>query len=204
MNNNFLNKINKKNLVYIFASVAIICICSILTYVVADRLTNPKYAEDNQFSEEGKLVYNATEKLNDNFGVILMSGEEVVTEQSLSQFKSDNNISVDVTEQFLISYLEAQNYKLEAIDHEKIVFKKEIIEEALVPNKFYLGEKDGYFAIYKTDNSGRPFIESDSDIFKEYKMVNTIPVSAEEDIKSFKHYYDSKSEALERLAGYLN
>ena len=71
-------------------------------------------------------------------------------------------------------------------------------------NKYYLGEKDGYFAIYKSDENGKVFIEDESDVYRSSKMVNTIPKDDQEAIKSFKFGYDTKDEAKEILSGYIS
>lgn len=204
MNDNFQNEKNKKDkmkkLSFGVGIVVLMGMCFSLSYLITDWITNPRY----DTSIEEKTVYNSTEVLEDTTTIAIISGDGIDKEQSLKEFKEENNIQVDVNQQFLIDFLEDSGYKLEALDNNKIVFKKENSENDLVANKYYLGEKDGYFAIYKTDENGRAFIEAKNDVFRDYKKVNTIPVSAEEEIKSFKHYYDSKEEALERLAGYMN
>lgn len=204
MNDNFQNEKNKKDkmkkLSFGVGIVVLMGMCFSLSYLITDWITNPRY----DTSIEEKTVYNSTEVLEDTTTIAIISGDGIDKEQSLKEFKEENNIQVDVNQQFLIDFLEDSGYKLEALDNNKIVFKKENSENDLVANKYYLGEKDGYFAIYKTDENGRAFIEAENDVFRDYKKVNTIPVSAEEEIKSFKHYYDSKEEALERLAGYMN
>ncbi|SCK03859.1 Uncharacterised protein [uncultured Clostridium sp.] len=204
MNNNFQNEKSKKDkMKKIYFGVGVVVLmgmCFSLSYLITDWITNPKY---DAFIED-RTVYNSTDVLEDTTTIALISGDNIDKEQSLKEFKEENNIQVDVNQQFLIDFLDDSGYKLEALDNNKIVFKKENSENILVANKYYLGEKDGYFAIYKTDENGRAFIEEENDVFRDYKKVNTIPVSAEEEIKSFKHYYDSKEEALERLAGYMN
>ncbi len=204
MNNNFQNdKFKKDKLKKIYFGVGVIVLlgmCFSLSYLITDWITKPKY--ENALEE--KTVYNSTEVLEDNTTIALMIGDSIDKEQSLKDFKEENNIQVDVNQQFLIDFLDDSGYKLEALSDDRIVFSKENSDNTLIAGKYYLGEKDGYFAIYKTDENGKAFIESESDVFRDYKKVNTIPIAAEEEIKSFKHYYDSKEEALERLAGYMN
>lgn len=204
MNDNFQNEKNKKyklkKIYFAVGVVVLLGLCFSLSYLITDWITNPKYDD----SVEDKTVYNSTEALEDTTTIALMIGDSIDKEQSLKEFKEENNIQVNVNQQFLVDFLENSGYKLEALDNDKIVFRKENSKNTLIADKYYLGEKDGYFAIYKTDENGRAFIEAESDIFRDYKKVNTIPVSAEEEIRSFKHYYDSKEEALERLAGYMN
>lgn len=200
MNDNFQNEKNKEDILKkLYIRVGIIVILGVflsLNYLITSWIINPRY--------EDKTVYSSTDLLEDTTTIALMIGDSIDKEQSLKEFKEENNIQSDINQQFLIDFLEDSGYKLQALESDKIVFRKENNNNTLVADKYYLGEKDGYFAIYKTDKDGRAFIESEKDVFREYKKVNTIPVSAEEEIKSFKHYYDSKEEALERLSGYMN
>ena len=126
----------------------------------------------------------------------------VETSETLKEFKLDNNID-NVNEQFLIDYYASKGYSVESLSEKKVVLNKDE-EVILEPNKYYLGEKDGYFAIYKSDENGKVFIEDESDVYRSSKMVNTIPKDDQEAIKSFKFGYDTKDEAKEILSGYIS
>ena len=203
MNGNFQNKNNKgrfKKVYLIVGVVVLLGMCFSISYLITDWITNPK---DNTSIEE-KTVYNSTDLLDDTVKISIINENNIDKEQTIKEFKEENNIEVGVNQQFVIDFLEDSGYTLETINNNKITFKKENKDNMFIANKYYLGEKDGYFAIYKTDDSGKLYIESESDVFTDYKKVNTIPLSAEEEIKTLQHYYDSKEEALERLAGYMN
>ena len=203
MNGNFQNKNNKgrfKKVYLIVGVVVLLGMCFSISYLITDWITNPK---DNTSIEE-KTVYNSTDLLDDTVKISIINENNIDKEQTIKEFKEENNIEVGVNQQFVIDFLEDSGYTLETIDNNKITFKKENKDNMFIANKYYLGEKDGYFAIYKTDDTGKLYIESESDVFTDYKKVNTIPIAAEEEIKTFKHYYDTKEEALERLAGYMN
>jgi hypothetical protein len=180
--------------------VVLLGMCFSISYLITDWITNPK---DNTSIEE-KTVYNSTDLLDDTVKISIINENNIDKEQTIKEFKEENNIEVGVNQQFVIDFLEDSGYTLETINNNKITFKKENKDNMFIANKYYLGEKDGYFAIYKTDDTGKLYIESESDVFTDYKKVNTIPIAAEEEIKTFKHYYDTKEEALERLAGYMN
>lgn len=203
MNDNFQNKNNKgrfKKVYLIVGVVVLLGMCFSISYLITDWITNPK---DNTSIEE-KTVYNSTDLLDDTVKISIINENNIDKEQTIKEFKEENNIEVGVNQQFVIDFLEDSGYTLETINNNKITFKKENKDNMFIANKYYLGEKDGYFAIYKTDDTGKLYIESESDVFTDYKKVNTIPIAAEEEIKTFKHYYDTKEEALERLAGYMN
>ena len=213
MNNNFqeynekeYNNVEKnekkkriRNKVTLFIVLLIVCFFS--SYFIVDRLTNSKnkYVSDNQSKT---IVYNNTNSLSDDMKIILKVDGIVETSETLKEFKLDNNID-NVNEQFLVDYYASKGYSVESLSEKKVVLNKDE-EVILEPNKYYLGEKDGYFAIYKSDENGKVFIEDESDVYRSSKMVNTIPKDDQEAIKSFKFGYDTKDEAKEILSGYIS
>ena len=213
MNNNFQDyneeeynnedkKENKKrirNRVNLFIVLLIVCFFS--TYFIVDRLTNSKY-KDVSDNQSKTAVYNNTNLLSDDMKIILKVDGIVETSETLKEFKLDNKID-NVNEQFLVDYYASKGYSVESLSEKKVVLNKDE-EVILEPNKYYLGEKDGYFAIYKSDENGKVFIEDESDVYRSSKMVNTIPKDDQEAIKSFKFGYDTKDEAKEILSGYIS
>ncbi|MDD7683423.1 MAG: hypothetical protein PUJ05_10850 [Clostridium sp.] len=212
MNNNFqeynekeYNNVEKKekkksirNKVTLFIVLLIVCFFS--TYFIVDRLTNSKNKDVND-NQSKTTVYN-TNSLSDDMKIILKVDGIVETSETLKEFKLDNNID-NVNEQFLVDYYASKGYSVESLSEKKVVLNKDE-EVILEPNKYYLGEKDGYFAIYKSDENGKVFIEDESDVYRSSKMVNTIPKDDQEAIKSFKFGYDTKDEAKEILSGYIS
>ena len=210
MNNNFqeynekeYNNVEKnekkkriRNKVTLFIVLLIVCFFS--TYFIVDRLTNSKNKDVND-NQSKTTVYN-TNSLSDDMKIILKVDGIVETSETLKEFKLDNNID-NVNEQFLVDYYASKGYSVESLSEKKVVLNKDE-EVILEPNKYYLGEKDGYFAIYKSDENGKVFIEGD--VYRSSKMVNTIPKDDQEAIKSFKFGYDTKDEAKEILSGYIS
>ena len=94
---------------------------------------------------DDKTVYNNSNVLDDGIIVVLMNQGVVEKEQSISDFKKENSIVNDINEQFLVNFYEANGYNLESLEDDKVVFVKEGTTSVLQPNKYYLGEKDGYF-----------------------------------------------------------
>ena len=214
MNNNFqeynekeYNNVEKKekkksirNKVTLFIVLLIVCFFS--TYFIVDRLTNSKY-KDVSDNQSKTAVYNNTNLLSDDMKIILKVDGVVEKSETLKDFKLDNEID-SVNEQFLVDYYASKGYSVESLSEKKVVLNKDEEEVTVEPNKYYLGEKDGYFAIYKSDENGKVFIEDESDVYRSSKMVNTIPKDDQEAIKSFKFGYDTKDEAKEILSGYIS
>ena len=179
----------------------IVVFCS--SYIITDRLTNPEYKNKTANKIEN-TVYNNTKALDDETKIILKSDGKVESEEDLEKFKDERDITSDVTQQFLVEYFKNEGYTLEKLTNDKLVLSRSTDSEELEPNKYYLGEKDGYFAIYKTDENGKAFIENEDDIYKNSIKVDNLPASDQSNIKGFKYGYDSKDEAKEMLSGYIS
>lgn len=172
------------------------------SYFITNRLTNPKYVSDT--TEKEKTVYNNTKALDDDMIVVLMNQGVVEKEQSISEFKKENSISSEINQQFIVNFFEANGYNLEELQDEKVVFSKDGTTNVLQPNKYYIGEKDGYFAIYKTDNEGNLTIENENDVYRNSRSIDFLQGEDLEDIKNLKHCYDTKDEAIEKLTAYIS
>ena len=166
-------------------------------------MTNPEYKNKTANKIEN-TVYNNTKALDDDTKIILKSDGKVESEEDLEKFKDERDITSDVTQQFLVEYFKNEGYTLENLTNDKLVLSRSTDSEELEPNKYYLGEKDGYFAIYKTDENGKAFIENEDDIYKNSIKVDNLPASDQSNIKGFKYGYDSKDEAKEMLSGYIS
>lgn len=206
MNSKFENNedkyINKKLAIISGIIVFAIVGCFFATYFITDRLTNPKYVNNN--AEEEKTVYNNTKALDDNMILILMNEGIVEKEQSISEFKKENFITSEISQQFIVNFFEANGYNLEELQDEKVVFNKDGTTNVLQPNKYYIGEKDGYFAIYKTDTDGKLTIENEDDVYRNSRPISFLKGEDLDEIKKMKNYYDTKDEAIEKLTAYIS
>ena len=206
MNSKFENNedkyINKKLAIISGIIVFAIVGCFFATYFITDRLTNPKYVNNN--AEEEKTVYNNTKALDDNMILILMNEGIVEKEQSISEFKKENFITSEISQQFIVNFFEANGYNLEELQDEKVVFNKDGTTNVLQPNKYYIGEKDGYFAIYKTDADGKLTIENEDDVYRNSRPISFLKGEDLDEIKNLKNCYDTKDEAIEKLTAYIS
>lgn len=206
MNSKFENNedkyINKKLAIISGIIVFAIVGCFFATYFITDRLTNPKYVKNN--AEEEKTVYNNTKALDDNMILILMNEGIVEKEQSISEFKKENFITSEISQQFIVNFFESNGYNLEELQDEKVVFNKDGTTNVLQPNKYYIGEKDGYFAIYKTDADGKLTIENEDDVYRNSRPISFLKGEDLDEIKKMKNCYDTKDEAIEKLTAYIS
>ncbi|MDU5262353.1 MAG: hypothetical protein E6176_07990, partial [Clostridium celatum] len=132
------NKYTNKKLSIISAIIVFALVVSFFgSYFITNRLTNPKYSKNT--TEEDKTVYNNTKALDDDMILILMNEGVVEKEQSILEFKKENFISSDVSQQFIVNFFEANGYNLEELQDEKVVFSKVGTINVLKPNKYYIG-----------------------------------------------------------------
>ena len=81
---------------------------------------------------------------------------------------------------------------------------KRDVSKSIKPNKYYIGEKDGFLAIYKTDNDGTLLIENSEDVYSNNKKVDNLRESDKNKIKNFEFEYDTKEDAEEGLSEFLS
>ena len=197
------NKYTNKKLAIISGIIVTALVISFFgSYFITNRLTNPKYTKNT--TGEEKTVYNNTKALDDDMILVLMNQGVIEKEQSILEFKKENSIESEISQQFIVNFFEANGYNLEELKDEKVVFSKDGTTNVLQPNKYYIGEKDGYFAIYKTDSEGNLTIESEDDIYRNSRSIDFLQGEDLEDIKNLKHCYDTKDEAIEKLTAYIS
>lgn len=110
--------------------------------------------------------------------------DKVTTIKALiDEYKIDKN---NMTENELAKAVSKDGYKLSSRSSEGIIFKRDA-KDSLEKNTYYIGEKDGYLAIYKTDDNGNlnihkvysddisidNFMEVDANKIKNYKYFNS-------------------------------
>lgn len=202
ISNNKNKLIEKREMVKILLGIAFLAILFCGTYFITGYFNNPNRNNSNELViEEGgeKVVLNQTlQPLEDNMVVVLKTKENIDSEKMVAQLKAELSLTGEVTKESLSKALESEGYELEEIKSDKLVFNRES-EHVLVPNKFYLGEKDGMLAIYKTSETGEP-----KDIYVDKAPINILPEVNQESLKNFEKYYDTEEEAHMMLTAYTS
>ena len=72
----------------------------------------------------------------------------------------------------------------------------------LEAGKYYIGEKDGYIAIFKAGEDGRPFIEKPEDVST--KKIEDLPEVDRSKISNFEKKYDTREECEENITNYIS
>ena len=167
---------------------------------MADMYMMKKKAE----KENTAVATQNTEKnIADDMKICLMSGDNIDEELSLKDLREKYNLDSALTINKLCSALKEIGYELEDAGESELTFKREA-SKSVNPNKYYIGEKEGYLAIYKSDDNGNLFIEKDSDVYKDHKKVEMLPEDDKTKISNFDLEYDTKEDAEEDLSEFLS
>lgn len=192
---------SKKKKILISMTIALALIFSI-TYYLADKYIGNNNYSQNQTTQTSK-TYNEEKPLNDSVKIYLFAGEKKEKESTIADLKKELNLDENLTEKELDSILKEKGYSIDIASSGQIVFKREP-SKSLEGNKYYIGEKDGFLAIYKTDDKGTPMIENNEDVYSEYKTVESLKEGDKSKIRNFEFKFNSKEDAEESLSEFLS
>lgn len=185
----------------LFISMAItLALIFSITYYLSDKYIARKNAKSNTVVASEIAKHNA---LNDSTKIYLFSGEKREKESTIADLKKELNIDGNLTQTELSKALKDKGYVLEIESNGVMTYKKDD-SKAVKPNKYYIGEKDGFFAIYKTDKDGTLLIETNEDVYSNNKKVEYLREIDKNKIKNFEFEYDSKEDAEESLSEFLS
>lgn len=176
---------NKKKIITISAFLIVGLFFS--TYYIANKKIEQrdlKYlntlAEETNASKANEILKN---DLKVDFYTENTKDKVTTIKALIDEYKIDKN---NVTENELAKAVSKDGYKLSSRSSEGIIFKRDS-KDSLEKNTYYIGEKDGYLAIYKTDDNGNlnihkvysddisidNFMEVDANKIKNYKYFNS-------------------------------
>lgn len=123
---------------------------------------------------------------------------EVYHKLTIGEMKKDLNVEF-IKESDLTNILEDKGFRKIDFDNKNLSFEK-IHDAGLKSNKYYIGDKDGYIAIFKTDLNGIAFIEKQSDITT--AQTENYPKPDIDKIKGFERVFETREECEDALADY--
>ena len=190
---------NKKKLFVI----SLIAVAFLFTFVISYEVSYRIVTKNNKSTASSKV-----EKINlsDDTVVVLKSKKDsgYITDKiyTVKELKNIYKLKSNITEDDLKNLFGKQDYNISENTQVRLVFNKN--SNSFIPNKYYIGEKNGYLAIYKSNDKGELFIENESsDIYVNQKKVDTLDDISKRKIKNFEKYYDTKDEAEEEITEYL-
>lgn len=190
--------INKKKLFIGMTIILVFIFC--ITYYVSDKYITNKNIKYNAVKASET---NKNNKLSDNSKIYLFSGEKKEKELTIAELKKELNIDGSLTKGELSKALSDKGYVLELNADGEMTYKKDI-SKAVKPNKYYIGEKNGFLAIYKSDKDGILLIESNEDVYSDNKKVDNLREIDRNKIRNFEFEYESKEDAEENLSEFIS
>ena len=165
---------DKKNRFILVSTVLLAAIIFLLVYTITYNINNSRNNVDfvNRSGHE-KILRNATKEV------------VVVNEDSKGDFSEKTRIKLELED---ISKIFVDMYpmdKYEIIDfNDKSIILKERDAISFTPNKYYIGQKDGYITVFKSDDKGKLFIENEV-LDVSSKKVESLPVADRELVMNY-------------------
>lgn len=206
-----MNVLKKRKLYLLIGIMACISIFSLTYYMSTIKMKNIS-------NDDGKLQVNSIDqnnnnnlnvhgekekKLNDDGSIVLKtkytkSGDLLIDK---TQKLKDISDLKEKTKEGIGLKFNKDGYSIESFDSDKAVLIREI--DKYSPNKYVLGIKGEYLAIYKTDKFGNMFIENEKTDITNKKIEHL----KEQDIQLLTNgdkYFqcNTKEEAMARLEDY--
>lgn len=150
--------------------------------------------------ETVKTNSNVTAVVSDKAKIIFKTKYDKSGEYQVEKEESAGELSGKSKDEVEDTYKSA-GYKIEKFNTQQVILVKEVDKYA--PNKYVLGIKNGFIAIYKTDKAGNMFIENENTDITDIKTKRL----KEEDIKLLtkgdKYFQcNTREEAQSRLEDY--
>ncbi|SHI34038.1 hypothetical protein SAMN02745163_00044 [Clostridium cavendishii DSM 21758] len=196
---------NKKRAYLIFLVFSLVGIIFLMSYTVSLKYLGKQKVDPKV--ENSKPVYNSNANtVNDKVNIVLKTKTKdgkFAIDKTLSYEELKKEVSNDdPKKQDIIDFYGKLNYKIESFDENNIVLIRDSIK-VLKSNAYYLGEKDGFIAIYKTNDKGEATVENaESDI--SVKKVDSLKDVDKQKIINFQKEFKTKEEAEEALSGYTS
>ncbi|KAJ53673.1 hypothetical protein BD780_002988 [Clostridium tetanomorphum] len=200
---------NKKRLYVILAITISAIIFSLSYYIGIEKMKgnnkndkSDKIQVNNLTEESGTMTMQSggDEKIHPDTSIVFRIRYKKSGDVLIEKVEKGSNFS-EKTKNALAEKLKKENYELVEGSSSKVIFLKEI--DKYSPNKYVLGIKGDYLAIFKTNSNGDMYIENEEKDITDKKIDNL----KEQDINLLTNgskYFqcNTKEEALARLEDY--
>lgn len=194
----FKIKLNRRNTVLL--SMALCALVFASSYMISYFYNRKKtYNPVMVMDEERQSIL-----LDDDYKIVLTKrtvSDDIVVENTINvkDIKKELHVNELNVEQIVGIYKE-KGYNVSSTDDYQMVFERAV--GSLEPNKYYIGDKDGYIAIYKSDINGIPVIESEDDITE--KEVDYLMEIDKSMIRNYEMVFDTKEDCEEALSNFIS
>ena len=169
----------------------------------SNKDTYPIYRLDDNFNYITKtyelLNSNLKEKINIHPAGEWLLDNYYVIDETYKTIKKELDVRELNVEQVVELYKQ-KGYSVSSTDDYQMIFERAV--GTLEPNKYYIGDKDGYIAIYKSDVNGIPVIENEDDITQ--REVSLLMEIDQNMIRNYEMVFDTKEECEEALSNFIS
>lgn len=161
----FINN-NRKKIRTILLVILTISIFSLSYYLCINKLKSTNLKEDKYKVQNESKDIDKTMTVDSNMNTSLSPNAKVIFEKKyiksgevITEKEENAGNLAGKKKSELNQVYKGQGYSLESMKSSEVVFVKEF--DRYAPNKYVVGIKDGFIAIYKTDKDGNMFIEDE-------------------------------------------
>lgn len=191
-------KFSKKNIALL--SIALGALFFAGSYTVSYFYNREKIHEANAEIENEKQSI----VLKDSYKIVLTKrtvDDDIIVENNLDVKTIKKELDVrELNVEQVVEFYKQKGYSVSSTDDYQMIFERAV--GTLEPNKYYIGDKDGYIAIYKSDVNGIPVIENEDDITQ--REVSLLMEIDQNMIRNYEMVFDTKEECEEALSNFIS
>ena len=191
-------KFSKKNIALL--SIALGALFFAGSYTVSYFYNREKIHEANAEIENEKQSI----VLKDSYKIVLTKrtvDDDIIVENNLDVKTIKKELDVrELNVEHVVELYKQKGYSVSSTDDYQMIFERAV--GTLEPNKYYIGDKDGYIAIYKSDVNGIPVIENEDDITQ--REVSLLMEIDQNMIRNYEMVFDTKEECEEALSNFIS
>lgn len=190
-----MNKIRK----YVLGAAIIFTFIFSVSFLAFDRYIDNKREEIEEANEQ-TLAREKEKPLDNSILVVLYKDDIKEQETTLKELKKNLEVNEDLNEEDLSELLSGKGYVLDGVYDKQIIYRRSV-KDSIEPNMYYIGECDGWIAIYTSDDEGNLTInDPQNDIIKEGKKFKNLTENDQTIIKNRELKFASKDEAEEKIS----
>lgn len=191
-------KFSKKNIALL--SIALGALFFAGSYTVSYFYNREKIHEANAEIENEKQSI----VLKDSYKIVLTKrtvDDDIIVENNFDVKTIKKELDVrELNVEQVVELYKQKGYSVSSTDDYQMIFERAV--GTLEPNKYYIGDKDGYIAIYKSDVNGSPVIENEDDITQ--REVSLLMEIDQNMIRNYEMVFDTKEECEEALSNFIS
>lgn len=191
-------KFSKKNIALLSISLGALFFAG--SYTVSYFYNREKIHEANAEIENEKQSI----VLKDSYKIVLTKrtvDDDIIVENNLDVKTIKKELDVrELNVEQVVELYKQKGYSVSSTDDYQMIFERAV--GTLEPNKYYIGDKDGYIAIYKSDVNGIPVIENEDDITQ--REVSLLMEIDQNMIRNYEMVFDTKEECEEALSNFIS